>query len=859
MQPEVIYCGFTRISPISREHLYQTAQSNTTSQEIVLTVSIIGPKRYNFTTAIHKQADIQTLARTVETLLSDRKVIVACLIDLGSDNPLRWSDTVDDVLDGDSVVGVIPLSEATLVRTMQLSQVNDLSTRPPVQRSQTAFSRESVKSVSAPLPQLEFMHITPEKPQLETRRDSIYGSVNSPGAESTYYIDTALVRRRSDMQKPALRALRILRPSSAARTSEIPAVEPFASTYIPPLPSSPIPKAIQTPLSQICSNSIALLAFFRYCARKKTLCELLYWLDTSSDLINEDYIDRIYLSNEAPLKLNIPREVSTTIEARELLRDGILAYSETGYARAPEGLRVQQIQSESEDLFKQAAITLAGSVKDERKDFVNLLAKALDPENTSILSLKERKSQDTRHALLKQVCGQYFPGEQVDTTNYFDYDEEHLTKPERLRLAHRRTIYAGLFDKRVPSMQSSHLSSRQHNSPRASLLSRQNSVSHRRTTSLRSSAQVGDLMPMEDADVDGWTDVAGERHESKKDTTMPGTPADSSFTQGSAPHGDSTGQPANSNIGASISSLPAARQRRGSIVSSADSEDNQLVSATNATELRKADLVRRQQKLRNILGASPQAVLDKQNSPQIAGDMSSFGVAGPSSPTPSNMSRFTSASNASRMSLSRAEQAEEDDRRSQLRRAAKLYAMFGEHADSPNSVPSYRQKLRSTKSSQSMHYRPLSAASQYDAPTTRSVSRASFTSQQIYEPSSSARGSDSRYMPDRSSGGRKTFRSFMMKKNPKDSPGTSDLLSDFPTPPSATVSPTSPAFRHNFTKHHQFGGSLYGDDESIMEELGSDDEDEEGDPEGEAIVADVRTNAKLRHLLGTDAPTSTVK
>lgn len=848
--PDVIYCGFTRISPVPRAQYYEKPHSPPSAQEIVLTVSVIGPHRYNFTAAIHKQADVQTLARTVEALLAERRIIVACLIDLGSDNPLRWSDMIDDVLDGDSVVGVIPLSEATLVRTLHLTQSS--SARPSNVRSTTTLSTVTTKSLSAPLPQLEFMHAGPARPQLTSRSgsSSSLGPPNFLTGDSTYLIDTALVRRRSDMQKPSIRALRILRPTSAQkRSSGLPAVEPFAKTYIPPLPSSPIPKAIQSPLSRICSNSISLLAFFRFCTRKKTLCELLYWLDTSTSLISEDYIHRTYMSLDAPLRLNIPREVSTTIEARELLRDGILAYSEKGFEHSPEGLRVQKLQSEREALFRQAAITLSGTAGNERRNFVDLLAKALDPEDTSILSLKERKSLDTRHAILAQVCAQYFPGKQVNTNTYFEYEEEHLTKPERLRRVNRRTAYAGLFDKRSSPRQVSQSSIPQITRPTASPLSRSGFGQPSRVSSY-ASAQIGEVMPMEDSSITGWTEVAGDGSRPEAETSI------SRVTSRAGRVRESDKSVAASSPGRVTSpNLSSVSHKRDSdsISSSGDATGSETAPASGS-ETRKADLVRRQQKLRNILGASPQDVLDKQGgSPRLVGDLSSFGVPRAASPTPSTVSRFTTASRGSIVSLSRAEKDEEEDRRSQIRRAAKLYAMFGEHADSSASIPSYRQNARSHKS-QSLLSRPQSSASQYDLTPARSASRASFTSQRNHEPTTPVKSHDGRYLPDRNSGGRRTLRSFLTRNN-SGSPMPPDLLSGFPTPPSATASPTSPAFRTHLTCSKFGGASLYGDDESIMEELGSDDED---DPEGDAIVADCRTNAKLRHLLGNDAPTSTI-
>lgn len=847
--PDVIYCGFTRISPIPRAQYYEKALSPATANEIVLTISILGPDRHNFTASIDKQADLQTLARTVEALLSERHIIVACLIDLGTDNPLRWSDTVDDVLDTDSVVGVIPLSDATLFRTMQMSDTVRPA-RPSVERSTTAASTITTKSQSAPLPQLEFIQTAPERPTLMSPAGSTYGALGRPAADGGYLIDTALVRRRSDMQKPSLRALRILRPSNGAKrsSSTLPAVEPFAKTYIPPLPSSPIPKAIQSPLSRICSNSISLLAFFRFCTRKKTLCELLYWLDTSTTLISEDYIHRTYMRNDAPLKLNIPREVSTTIEARELLRDGILAYSEKGFERSPEGLRVQQLQSEKEALFRQAAITLSGPGGDERKKFVDLLAKALDPEDTSILSLKERKSLETRHAVLAQVCGQYFPGNQVDTKNYFEYEEEHMTKPERLRLANRRTVYNGLFDRRLSFKQASQNSVTTRSIKRP-LLGAAGGFFKPQPSRVSSfaTAQIDEVMPMEDSSITGWTDVASESDPKTLHSRISSRTSllQSQDNTSSWPNGAASPTPSQTSHQTQVASMSSSTD----LVEFAETTNGTL-SADN----RKADLVRRQQKLRNILGASPQEVLDRQGSPQIVGDLRSFGVPRASSPTPSNHSRFTVASHGSRMSLSRAEQDEENERRSQVRRAAKLYAMFGEHTDSPNSVPSYRQRPRSQQSSQTIFSRPPSSASQYDASLARTTSRISATSQRDGEPNTPARKQDSRYMPDRNSGGsRRTFKSFLSKNN-KGSPMPPDLLSGFPTPPSAKASPTSPAFRHHLMRG-RFGTSLYGSDESIMEELGSDEED---DPEGEAIVADCRTNAKLRHLLGNDAPTSTI-
>lgn len=495
---------------------------------------------------------------------------------------------------------------------------------------------------------------------------------------------------------------------------------------------------------------------------------------------------------------------------------------------------------------------LNGPVHPKRASFVKLLSRALDPEDTSILSLKERKSLDTKQAILDQVCAQYFPGKQVDKSKYFEFKEHNLTKPERVRLSNRRQIYGGLFDKESSPSAYTHTSFRRHS--QASTLS--NSRLENNFGQSKEGPKIGEIMPMEDADLYGWSDVAADSTTSAKTNPRPGRNGGS--MQGSARMSSERIRPSSDMSFVTLDNRHPHHSASASASSSTKSDDTQFTPVLNLSESERADLVRRQTKLRTLLGATPRDMLDRQAGNMTSELASSRPSMMPLSPTPSMMSRHTTASDSSRLSYSRAETEEEAERRTQVRRAAKLYAMFGEHANSPTSVPSYRQSSRARKGVSDYTERPASAASQYSPEIVRSPSRGSVTARSMYEQSFSRQSTfdtpKSKHQPSTRDSDRRSFRSLMFK-SPKDSKLPSDVLSTFPAPPS-TGSPSSPSFRHSIRGMNGFGpGSLHGDTDSIMEELESEDEE---DLEGDAIVQDVRTNMKLRQLLGNDAPTSTI-
>ncbi len=215
---------------------------------------------------IHKQADIHTLVRTIENRLVERRTLVACLVDLTADVPLRWSDTIDDILDSTSVVGVIPMPYYS--NFLPASKNSGIHSNRVVQLGSSEFTLRRMKSASF---------------------------TKMPQTQSV----------------------------------------PYRSF------SSPVESAVGVPsgnrLSEICSNSILLLAFCRYAARKKILPELLFYLDTCSSGVHEDYLYPLYLDDGAPLKLNVPRETTTVDEAMDVLTGGILQWASEGFELSEEG------------------------------------------------------------------------------------------------------------------------------------------------------------------------------------------------------------------------------------------------------------------------------------------------------------------------------------------------------------------------------------------------------------------------------------------------------------------------------------------------------------------------------------------
>ncbi|CCG84179.1 protein of unknown function [Taphrina deformans PYCC 5710] len=840
--PEIIYCGFQRISPVPRSQQYDKAAALAAAQEITIQITLTTPDAYSFAMAIHKQADVQTLARTVESTLVDRRIVVACLVDKGSNNVLRWSDTVNDVLDSTSTVEVIPLFEVDILHTMELVQARPYD----LPRSESRHSQRSVITGgvpnTAPLPQLEFMHLAQMKRAASLRQNKKH--INSDMA--LRQPPRTMSRKGSETQlggrKMSSKTLRALQPTAVRRPSDIAPDSPssFYSVSPPPLPASPMPDTVMCPLAKICSNSIALLAFCRFCVQKKTFTELLFWLDTTSKFVDEDFVFRVYLSPEAPLRLNIPREITNYTEARELLRAGILAWCEEKFQTSQESLRVKHLETGRTAFYRSATITLAREPQSERKIFISLLSKALDPEDTSILSLKERKTLHTRQAILQQVCAQYFPNNQVDIANYFEYRKEQLTKPERSRLAHRKNVYAGLFDKTSsPASSKSSLNN-----------AREVIAAPKRAGSL-TSRPVSENTPEAQCTNPSESNSSQLVHKNLEDLTHNTLHASANLFGTTAAGYDVDTTPS--------SSTSKHHKTSGSFDSSMLSDDTHNTPGLSSNESHQADVSRRQSKLRSLLGDSPKEIIAQETS-----ILSSDSIGTPRirshSPTPSVVSHLSATS--SRMSLTRAEKDEANERRIQARRAAKLYAMFGEHADSASTVPAYRGgNARSRSSFSDSYQRPGSSASQYSPAFSRAPSRAGSTSaQSLYSPTSAVLNQssilsspDSRYRPDRENNRKTLKRSFGMFRHSKPSSTQAELLSDFPAPPSSNDFNRSPrGFSRNASSHQ--GSAFFQDDASIMEV----DSDEEDDDEGDAIVQDVRTNMKLRQLLGNDAPTSTI-
>lgn len=846
MTPEVIYCGFQRIAKQSYGQKDQDAAQSAAEQEVVLTVKLATSDAYEFELSIHKQADIQTLARTIEAVLDDRRIIVACLIDQGSENVLRWADRVLDVLDAQSIVLVLPVNEDKLLRVLQMTPSRPGTPKRPPSRLRQADETDQAPTTpkGSPRPQLEFIHLSNQ--QIDTP------SVMTPAASPSIASPRPGF---SEGKRSASRGLRLLRPNGVRQVSDIVTAPstPTSASYLPPLPASPMPKAVLTTLMRLCSNAIALSGLLRYCARKKTLCEILFWLDSSVSTVDEDYISRIYLSPDAPLRLNIPREVSTTIEARELLKDGSLSWSAEGFLRTEGGLKVLRLESDHVKYYSRASITLTSNLNAERTKFIETMSMALHPEDTSILSLKERQVLGTRQAILEQVYGQYFPNEQDSAAKYFEYTLDQMTKPERDRLANRRSIFGALFDRRSPPAEVSKIL------PEAE--SRRPVQPLAKTTipdAALAKAHVEEVMPMEDADLIGWTDVKDVNHV-YQNTTAAGR--DRSVTPTSGKIGKIGGLESNGNGGHRIAPQQDHVRPALSRTPSTVSDDTQASPKLTLSETQRADLLKRQTKLRTLLGVAPAEAIHNQSESTLHDYIERSTPVRSPSPTHSINSRFSATS--SRISALRQDQSEDNERRMQARRAAKLYAMFGEHADSASSTPSYRNKQGYSRSaSYSEHSpRPGSSASQYSPSYSRVPGRpGSISGQSLYSPSTSRNmtpnsilsKSDGRYQPDRQSPRKGLKNSFGMFRSPKPSALSTDILSNFPSPPS-TGSPTANTFNRAFPQSGQYTSSLYQDDESILE-VDSDEEDDEV----EAIVQDVRTNMKLRQLLGNDAPTSTV-
>ena len=860
--PEIVFCGFQRMSTVSHDQYYKRQASLAEATEITITISI--NDGHTFHTPIHKQADIQTLARTIEGLLAERRLVVACLIDLGSDNILRWSDTVENVLDSDSVVGVIPLSKQTLMRTTQ-------PTHSANETIDVDNTRGRPLSSTSPIPQMEFIQVTP----VLTRPGSYPGSI--PRSESD---EKNVSRRKTDGQRSSTKALKALK-ANAKRLSDLaihpPTVEPYAETWLPPLPMSPIPKAVQSRLTQICSNAVLLLNFARYCARKKTLCELLCWLDTTHN-VSEDYIGRIYLDREAPLKLNLPREVSTAVEARELLRDGALAWSETGFEVSQEGLTAKLVETENPNLFRAAAIVFTSPSTAQRKSFLEYLTKALDPKDVSILPLKDRTTTATRQAVLNQVCNQFFVGDQIHSQNYFEYGEFHMTKPERTRRGSKRITY-GVDDKKI--------------SPASSVLllplapaTMEEYVKTQSSSSPAQSFKTASSLTQVESKADPSASVRESMTLSDHDTTPTQSVKDipeDRYANGISINGPSNSirkaQKLSSILGHTVDANGVVRSGTAAPVKRMVSHDrsfsmaSSILSDDSATvDAPQEDSMKRQTKLRAMLGLSSQEIQKVQaKEPKRS-----------SSPTPSIASRMSAQSGRYSVTshMSRAERDEASDRRLQARKAAKLYAKYGSE-----NMPQALRTRKSVSDFDPALSRPGSSASIY---STASFTARTGSARSLYTPTGPGR-----YKPDRGqlpqSGLR--LRSFSLFKNGRREPSSNyddedrDSISDFP-PKSPSISQRSP--KHytngfevppipakyktdphdinlddpNHDPEHQGRDRIDSlpsmksprdhDDLAFLEE----DEEEDEDEEGEAIVQDVRTNMKLRQLLGNDAPTS---
>ncbi|ORY76955.1 hypothetical protein BCR37DRAFT_155793 [Protomyces lactucae-debilis] len=749
--PEVVYVGFSRIAGTSHHADYQEKIKHSESQEIHVAVTVAIPDQppFEFATPIHKQADLQTLARVIEANLAERNLVVACLIDQESSNVLRWADIVGDVLDSDSRVYVLPMTEETIEETLALGR------RPS---SPTNF-------IHSPT-QMEFIQI---------RRPPSVMSASSSGR-------TAARNRVSLLQMHHERG----------------------GSSSPTLPASGDPTSSAYRLATLSSNAISLLAFLRFCRQKRTLLEVLFWLDTSIHY-TEDYVERLYMSSNAPLKLNLPREVSGITEARQLLKDGLLAWSLDTFETSSENARVKQIQHARPHVYKKAELLFMGQSA-EREQFLALLTQALDPEDTTILSLRERSEVATKAAILGQVCDQYFPG-QIPTKQYFaPVPVQQLTRPERLRQAKRNALYGELL-KTSPLLPS-----------QTNEQARLEQIADEALSAARLADPVEDEVEV-DADEETLEEVStsGDRPENVKNTGDRAKKLSSLLGHDVVVNDPLSAQ--SSPISSSFS--PIAR--------TAPDQETLLGKLKRRKEVRSVST-------RTVPLDFESSALDQTKVfRQPVSRKPSIVSLRPPSPTLSIGSRFSQTTTGS--FLSRQESDADAARRSQQRRAAKLYAMFGENA-SGASVPHFQRRAMG----------PPDVRTSFDQRRERPRSNSRFS---LLPDRSSSRASA--YTPDRGEKRSGFMRSIFSHPNGSSTSIKSHTgsVESFGMALHPTRSRSGSVVSHMSRMPMASG---LGDTGHISE----DEDEDEDDEEGEAIVNDVRTNMKLRQLLGNDAPTSTM-
>lgn len=812
--PEVIYVGFKRISSISQAQQLKLAEASAATQDLLITVSVLDHTRYTFTTTISRHADISTLARSIEMVLTAQRTAVACLVDLGSDNILRWTDAVDDVLDGDSIVGVLPLTPAAV-----MGSTTGQNDRPSPSRSRTS----SLLCLSAPssstVPQSEFGAPSDEK----TR-----------GAADEQQMRPPLVGRQSNpnMRSMSWRSTRKAEPPSpnVSNGKVMPAMQAYDIAPVTDIHRIPRSPDRVRKLLEVTHNAILLRDFCRFCARRRTLIELLFWLDTAT-AYDETYVERVYLRRDAVLHLNMPPDVHKVDQARLLLQEGALAWCFELFEASYEGAHTTLIQTEQPALYARAQIELRGLQDDSRQQFVKLLSQVLNPADTTILALKERKEVRTRQSILDRICEQYLPDNQVDTRRYFELREEHMTLPERNRLTKRRIAFGGLFDQRpgrtseessvvrgiLPRIRSDRHDARSimSETPAATFyehtrdflddaravdlemrMSRFNSpltTPHIRApeTPLTDGVIAETMQPTDDVEAaedddddaslasDLSLDSQAERAQALRMQKLQTAQKLSSLlgmqvgTDGSV-YREATPRASTSESGRKRPSTGRSAKTRSisgasnasPVMKSPSDAASSIIGMDEMSASRRAEIVKRQNKLRNVLGINLKMehdrVIDDTASIAESVDAQSFrmgrqrtpSVAGSRlerSPNGSIRSRFSNKSGYSTMS--RATRDADAERRLQARKAAKLYAQFGSHTTERKGTHLGYANAKSVKTRQSIEnmrngQRRETAMSQY-APSIAhsnyapSIGRASISGRSI----GGAHGG--RYMPDR--------------------------------------------------------------------------------------------------------------
>ncbi|BFZ54705.1 hypothetical protein PYCC9005_001742 [Savitreella phatthalungensis] len=868
--PEVVYVGFTRISAISKEHEARLVAQEATSKDVLIAVCLLQDDHYKFTTSIGRQDSIQALARTLEANLVGRNITVACLVDLGSDNVLRWSDTVDDVLDQDSVVGLMPVNRAVAASLHMPTMVGAMS---------------SARYNSAPIPQEEFPDPKPRS-----------ASVDYTGMRRPSQTLRARLKRKESVT------------SIASRVT--PAMQVYNMAPIIPLPASTNESndlvRRRSQLQDVKSNAFMLRDFCRFCARKRSLLELLFWLETAVEDHDPDYIDRLFIRPDAPLRLNLPTELTGISDARALVQDGQLLWSFGLFEQASEGAHTVLLQVEHPDLYQQAAMRLRGTAG--RENFINLMTQALSPDDTTILSHRERKETRTRQSILERLCDQFFPNSQIDSRGYFELREEHMTLPERTRLDKRRAAFGQLDGSDGLSLQAV---------PRVFVQGRaaQPAIAaefYDRTSDFLDDARAVDLNPATVATISQPANETNVPLEQTQDNTE--YELDSDATSLMTDDSDKSrllnlrsqrllkAQKLSSLLGLQVdqnghvTSTSAPHERRGLPRAISGGVDADELSAS-----RRAEIVKRQHKLRSVFGSpsnmipSPATVKDTENAGVRRSSVVGSSIKSRAkSPAASTRSRRSDLSDFS--AVSRQTRDADVERRAQARKLAKLYAQFGDHTSRDNNhgdahlgySTNQRSLLRGRASINDLR-RPETSMSNY----AHSIGRSSIGGR------STKTGMAGRYLPDR--GGPAHQHSLQQSRllnffNPSSQQATrrgsrsqqpqqasehsehqprSPLMHDnassstLPLDPyavgavvhSTVVEPllASPSINSFVEANQQPTRASFdsedgqGEDFHDIEEE-EEEEEEDEDDEGEAIVQDVKTRMKLRQMLGHDAP-----